>query len=173
VRDCERHGPQQARRLPLIPENVAPDLRLRGALGGTRTPNLLIRRSGQAVQDRPLRSVRWADIPQLSVRDRCCPAAWLQSWLQSPRNGADPRPSAFRPDISPVAADRAGVMRCRGSGPVAGGRWCCCHRCCQFSPSHSVTSRPRPQTTPATEDGKRRGSMSYCSVSASTASMRA
>jgi hypothetical protein len=30
-----------------------------------------------------------------------------------------------------------------------------------------------PLSAPATEDGKRRGSMSYCSVSASTASMRA
>jgi hypothetical protein len=35
------------------------------------------------VQDRPLRSVRWADIPQLSTRDRRCPAAWQQYWQQS------------------------------------------------------------------------------------------
>jgi hypothetical protein len=38
VRDCERRGPQQAGRPPLTPENVAFDLRIRGALGGTRTP---------------------------------------------------------------------------------------------------------------------------------------
>jgi hypothetical protein len=93
------------------------------ALGGTRTPNLLIRRSGHIVQDRPLRSVRWADIPQLSVWDAPCPAAWLQHWLQSWRPGADPRPSVFRPDISSVGADRASVMRCCRSllsavGPV-------------------------------------------------------
>jgi hypothetical protein len=53
-----------------------------GALGGTRTPNLLIRRLRQVVQDRPLRSVRWADIPQLSARNRCCPVAWQQYWQQ-------------------------------------------------------------------------------------------
>jgi hypothetical protein len=34
---------QQARRPPLTPENVAPDLLVSSALGGTRTPNLLIR----------------------------------------------------------------------------------------------------------------------------------
>jgi hypothetical protein len=36
----------------------------------------------------------------------------------------------FRPDISPVATDRAGVMRCRRSLPLVVGRCCCCHRCC-------------------------------------------
>jgi hypothetical protein len=30
-------------------EKMAPDLRIRGALGGTRTPNLLIRRNLRAV----------------------------------------------------------------------------------------------------------------------------
>jgi hypothetical protein len=38
-----------------------------GALGGTRTPNLLIRRSGHIVQDRPSPVVGWADIPELST----------------------------------------------------------------------------------------------------------
>ena len=75
-----------------------------GALGGTRTPNLLIRRSGQVVQDRPLRSVRWADIPQLSTRDRRCPAAWLQSR----RNGLDARPPVFQGGRPP----RSAVPRC-------------------------------------------------------------
>ena len=56
----------------------------------------LIRRSGQAVQDRPLRSVGWADIPELSTCVGCCSAAWLQSWLQSQGRSADPRPSAFQ-----------------------------------------------------------------------------
>ena len=32
-------------------------------------------RSGHIVQDRPLRSAYWADIPELSARDRRCPAA--------------------------------------------------------------------------------------------------
>jgi hypothetical protein len=54
-----------------------------GALGGTRTPNLLIRRSGQVVQDRPSWTVRWADIPQLSALDGRCPAAWQQCRQQS------------------------------------------------------------------------------------------
>ena len=52
--------------------------------------NPQIRRSGQAVQDRPLRSVGWADIPELSTCVGCCSAAWLQSR----RRGAHPRPSA-------------------------------------------------------------------------------
>ena len=40
--------------------------------------------------------VGWADIPELSTCVGCCSAAWLQSWLQSRRNGADPRPSVFQ-----------------------------------------------------------------------------
>ena len=56
----------------------------------------LIRRSGHVVQDRPSPVVGWADIPELSTCVGCCSAAWLQSWLQSRRNGADPRPSAFQ-----------------------------------------------------------------------------
>jgi hypothetical protein len=39
----------------------------------------LIRSSRHIVQDRPLRSVPWADIPELSMYVGCCPAAWLQS----------------------------------------------------------------------------------------------
>src|SRR5580693_4023953 len=38
--------------------------------------------------------VSWADIPELSTCVGFCSAAWLHSWLQSRRNGADPRPSA-------------------------------------------------------------------------------
>ena len=37
----------------------------------------------------------------------------------------------FRPDISPVGADRANVMRCCRSLMSVGGCCCCCHRCCQ------------------------------------------
>ena len=62
--------------------------------------------------------------------------------------GIDPDRPFFRPDISPVAADRASVMRCRRSLPVAGGRWCCCHRCRQLSPSRPAANRPGPQPAP-------------------------
>ncbi len=57
-----------------------------GALGGTRTPNLLIRRNGHIVQDCPSSVVGWVDIPELSMCVGRRPAAWLQSW----RNAADP-----------------------------------------------------------------------------------
>ena len=40
---------------------------------------ILIRRSRNIVQDRPLLSVCWADIPGLSVGDRRCPAVWQRS----------------------------------------------------------------------------------------------
>ncbi len=56
--------------------------------------------------------------------------------------GARHRASAFRPDISQVAADRASVLGCHRSLPLAVGRCCCCHRCCQLSPSRPVASRP-------------------------------
>ncbi len=44
-----------------------------------RSHVLLSRWSWHVVQDRPLRAVSWADIPDLSVRVRRCPAAWQQS----------------------------------------------------------------------------------------------
>jgi hypothetical protein len=78
----------------------------------------LIRRCRHIVQDRPSRAVHWADVPQLSVRVKCCLAAWQQFRQQSRRNGADPRPSANewripsrraggeRPAVSPVADAR-------------------------------------------------------------------
>jgi hypothetical protein len=71
-----------------------------------------IRRSRHIVQARPLRSLCWADIPQLSTRDRRCPAAWQQYWQQSRRNGLDPRPSAFQAGHipkSPFACERVAV----------------------------------------------------------------
>ena len=65
--------------------------------------------------------VGWADIPELST---CvgCSAAWLQSWLQSRRNGADPRPSAFQAGHIP---SRRESCRCSPPSPVAadGGWW--------------------------------------------------
>jgi hypothetical protein len=63
--------------------------------------------------------VGWADIPELSTCVGCCSAAWLQSR----RNGADPRPSAFqaghipswresreRYALSPVADDSGWLL---------------------------------------------------------------
>ena len=91
--------------------------------------DLLIRRSGQVVQDRPLRSVCWADIPALSAQDRRCPAAWQQYWLQSLRSRYWSRLSVFRPDISQVGGDRASVVRCSRS-LLAAVPCCCCHGCC-------------------------------------------
>ena len=46
-------------------------------------PDLLIRSSGQAVQDRPGVSALWTDVPDLPTRDRCHLAAWQQCWQQS------------------------------------------------------------------------------------------
>ena len=43
--------------------------------------------------------IGWADIPELSACVGCCSAPWLQSWLESRRNGADPRPSACQVGI--------------------------------------------------------------------------
>ncbi len=48
----------------------------------------------------------------------------------------------FRPGISQVGADRASVTRCRRSLPLAVGRCCCCHRCCQLGADRRVASRP-------------------------------
>ena len=45
-----------------------------------------IRRHRQVVQDRPSLAVCWADIPQLSVPVRRCPAAWQQYWQQPQRS---------------------------------------------------------------------------------------
>jgi hypothetical protein len=38
-------------------------------------------------RERPSPVAGWADIPELSTCVGCCSAAWLQSWLQSRRNG--------------------------------------------------------------------------------------
>jgi hypothetical protein len=77
--------------------------------------------------------------------------------------GTNCRTSLFRPDISPVGANRARVMRCRQSLMTAVGCCCCCHRCCQrvgpvphfhgLPADDSVTpwsSSPSPGLFPAT-----------------------
>ena len=63
---------------------------------GALNLNLLIRRSGHIVQDRPSPVAGWADIPELSMCVGRRRAAWLQAWLQSWRLGSGPRPSAFQ-----------------------------------------------------------------------------
>ena len=65
-------------------------------------PNLLIRGSRHIVQDIPLPSLCWADIPQLSVQDRCCLAAWQQYWQQSRRVCFVPRPPAVQAQLQSI-----------------------------------------------------------------------
>ena len=94
-------------------------------------PDLLIRRSRHIVQDRLLRSVRCADIPQLSARDRRCSAAWQQYWQQSRRDGFGARPSTFQAGHIPsccMTCERPWLLL---TGDVCGCCCCCCHRCCQ------------------------------------------
>jgi hypothetical protein len=57
----------------------------RGVRGGSpalQLRELLIRSSGQVVQDRPVVSALWADVPRLSAHERCRLAAWQQCWQQ-------------------------------------------------------------------------------------------
>ena len=63
----------------------------------------------------------WADIPELSTCVGCCSAAWLQCWLQSRRNGADPRSSVQAGHIP----SWRGSCECHALSPVAadGGWW--------------------------------------------------
>ena len=46
----------------------------------------------------------------------------------------------FRPDITEVVTRYACVSCCRRSLPLAVGRCCCCHRCCQLSAGRPVAS---------------------------------
>ena len=95
-----------------------------------------------------------------------CPAARLAPRLAAPRrlqrvcvgqvlDGAAPlrdRPF-FRPGISPVGADRAGVTRCHRALPLVVVRCCCCHRCCQ-----PAVDRP---SIPAASDASYRSSEAW------------
>jgi hypothetical protein len=94
----------------------------RGVRGGSPALELcalLIRKSGHIVQNCPSRLVRWAVIPALYVPVRRRPVAWQQDWQQSRQPSVGPRPSVFRPDVSPVGADRASV---HALPPVAAAR---------------------------------------------------
>jgi hypothetical protein len=61
-------------------------------------------------------------------------------------------PDCFRPDISPVGADHASVMRCCRSLLLAAGRCCCCHRCCQ---PHRTAGIPAPWSSSPPADRRR------------------
>ncbi len=117
-------------------------------------------------------SVRWADIPELSARDRRCRPAWQQYWQQSPPDRADPRPSAFQPGHIPSCYRSC---ECSALSPVAtlssaDGRCCCCHRCCQLGVGRPVASRPAPcRGWPASGPGRLRpGPWFLTGVSAET-----
>ena len=65
--------------------------------------------------------MRWADIPQLSTRDRCCPAAWQQYWQQS-----HPSHEASQEAYPPLPATPGTVQPGTGScGSVGRGDWSC------------------------------------------------
>jgi hypothetical protein len=93
---------------------------------GLDCPDLLIRRSGQVVQDCPSWTVRWADIPGPSARISRCPAAWQQCWQQLWRNGLDPRPTALGARLLRGAGPRGqaapGAAEAAGSGVMATAR---------------------------------------------------
>jgi hypothetical protein len=95
-----------------------------GALGGTRTPDLLIRSSGQVVQGRPVVSALWTDVPGLSSRADSWLWSWQQSWQQLAHHPLPLRvarlpalagPSGLRP--------QARISRC-GSISVSGSLRC-------------------------------------------------
>jgi hypothetical protein len=135
-----RQAPRSAPRAPNAPWRVAvachipirlegrtrtlsgpyPDLsQARTLAPSSRREDLLIRRNRHTVQNWPLRSVRWADTPQLSIWDRRCPAAWQQYWQQWRPNGTDPRPSAFQAG-QPCRCTIVIRSPCRASGESAG-----------------------------------------------------
>jgi len=57
-------------------------------------------------------AVRWVDIPQLSIRDRRCPAAWQQYWQQSRARS--------RLNRSGLRVEPDGYVRCPGQPDSAG-----------------------------------------------------
>jgi hypothetical protein len=77
LRSYERHGPRQTAGPPLTRKD-GPDLLIRGALGGTRTPNLLIHSPVPIVQ--PVRSRSSA---QIRVDRESEEYAWVRCQLTS------------------------------------------------------------------------------------------
>jgi hypothetical protein len=94
---------------------------VRDQLCGRLDVDLLFRRSRHIVQGRPLPSVCWADIPELSVRIRRCPAAWQQYWQQSLRSRYRSRPSVFQAGHIPSCYGFH--ERCAPSPVAAGHGW--------------------------------------------------
>jgi hypothetical protein len=104
------------------PEQPSDQESLRLPDGGNRTASLLIRRFLYR-HPAPFRSVR--DLGLATARCSCEPGTsegCSSSWLP----GTDPRPSAFRPDISPFDANRTSVMRCSRLLLLPSG-CCCCY----------------------------------------------
>jgi multidrug transporter EmrE-like cation transporter len=98
----------------------------RGVRGGSplQLRALLIRRNRHIVQDRPSRSVCWADIPQLTARDGCCPTARQQYWQQSRRTGFAPgavrqRDGAGWPGYQDAINERAATIDVADAHPGA------------------------------------------------------
>ena len=66
----------------------------------------------------------------------------------------------FRPDISRVGPDRASAMSCHRSLPLAGGRCCCRHRCCQPPSAERMARRHQRVRGGARAPGEDAGSRS-------------
>ena len=99
------------------------------------------------IQGVPPPVVGWADIPELSTCLGRRPVAWLQSWPE----GADPRPFAFRPNISPVGGgSRRALCAGRRSPLLAVGRLLLLSR------SPSTRRKPSAAIGPAAMQGMAR-----------------
>ena len=83
-----------------------------GALGGTRTPNLLIRSFGQVVQGCLLLSALWIDVPGLSAHDRCRLTPWQQCWQQSSASRPLPYQGCFSDQRHLLQPRSAGLSVC-------------------------------------------------------------
>jgi len=70
--------PRYSASRPPAPPKIIPRISRAPVADWSRSCPVTIRRNRHIVQDRPLQSVRWTDIPQLSARDAPCLAAWLQ-----------------------------------------------------------------------------------------------
>jgi hypothetical protein len=114
-----RHGSEWFR----LDQRARSVLRVRRCTALNCNPNCnpQIRRLRQVVQDRLLPSARWADIPQMSTRDRRCPPDWQQYRQQSRPSSTDPRRSATEAGHIP---SWRGSRECYGLSQVAAGsRW--------------------------------------------------
>ena len=114
----------------------------------TRTDHQ-IRRSGQIVQDRPLRVMCWADVPGLSAQNRRCPAAWQQTAGAARKPNRISSSGHSRPDwfkLDQRACSVLCVRRCMTLN---------CHpNCTPDLPGGKPTRTAGPQRP---EDRKRRG----------------